>query len=94
MNTTIKNTAAYFTSENPVLKYGQLAFETDTNRFKLGDGLTAWNDLLYLSEHAVIDCGDANDSINPQLLVDEGSSGSTYNPVTEINQGASFLKMV
>lgn len=41
------DTAANWTSINPVLKLGEMGIETDTNMFKFGDGTTAWNDLAY-----------------------------------------------
>ena len=34
---------------NPVLAYGEPGFEKDTYRLKIGDGVTAWNDLGYLA---------------------------------------------
>lgn len=34
---------------NPVLAQGELGYEIDTNRVKIGDGLTAWNSLSYAS---------------------------------------------
>ena len=34
---------------NPVLAQGELGYEIDTNRVKIGDGLTAWNSLAYAS---------------------------------------------
>jgi hypothetical protein len=40
-------TAAEWTSRNPVLDAQEIAFETDTNRMKMGDGVTAWNALPY-----------------------------------------------
>lgn len=47
------NTAANFTSINPVLLLGQKGIETDdlltAPKFKIGDGVTAWNSLPYFS---------------------------------------------
>ena len=40
-------TAARWTSVNPILASGELGLETDTNKMKFGDGVTAWNSLLY-----------------------------------------------
>lgn len=37
-----RGTAAAWTSANPVLAAGELGFETDTGKFKIGDGATAW----------------------------------------------------
>jgi hypothetical protein len=42
-----QGTAAQWTSANPVLATGEPGFETDTNKFKLGDGTTAWASLAY-----------------------------------------------
>ena len=41
------DTAANWTSVNPVLAAGEMGVETDTNKFKFGDGTTAWNSLAY-----------------------------------------------
>lgn len=41
------DTAAKWKLINPVLKLGEMGIETDTNMFKFGDGVTAWNDLAY-----------------------------------------------
>jgi hypothetical protein len=40
-------TAAQWTSANPTLAVGELGVETDTNKFKVGTGSTAWNSLAY-----------------------------------------------
>ena len=34
---------------NPVLAYGEPGFEKDTYKLKIGNGVTAWNDLGYLA---------------------------------------------
>lgn len=47
------NTATNFTSTNPILLVGQLGIETDdlltAPKYKIGDGVTAWNTLPYNS---------------------------------------------
>jgi hypothetical protein len=48
-----RDTAANWTSANPVLAQGELGVETDTLKFKVGDGTTTWSSLNYL-----IDAGD------------------------------------
>jgi hypothetical protein len=40
-------TNAQWVSANTVLATGELGVETDTNRFKVGTGTTAWNNLSY-----------------------------------------------
>ena len=42
-----RDTAANWTSANPVLAQGELALETDTSKLKAGDGTTAWSSLAY-----------------------------------------------
>ncbi|MDD3039599.1 hypothetical protein [Bacteroides sp.] len=32
---------------NPVLDDGEMGYETDTKKLKIGDGTSAWNDLEY-----------------------------------------------
>jgi len=43
-----RDTASNWTSANPTLSSGEFGFESDTNRFKIGDGSTAWSSLGYL----------------------------------------------
>ena len=42
------DTAANWTTANPTLLSGELGFESDTGKMKLGNGSTAWNSLAYL----------------------------------------------
>jgi hypothetical protein len=42
-----RGTAAQWTASNPVLGAGEIGFETDTNKFKIGNGSTAWTSLSY-----------------------------------------------
>ncbi len=44
---TRNGTAAQWTSANPTLMVGEIGAETDTGRFKIGNGSTAWNSLTY-----------------------------------------------
>ena len=44
-----RDTAANWTSNNPTLAAGELAIETDTDFYKIGDGSTAWTSLAYSS---------------------------------------------
>lgn len=40
-----RGTAAQWTAANPILAAGEIGFETDTNQFKIGDGVNAWSAL-------------------------------------------------
>jgi energy-converting hydrogenase Eha subunit B len=44
-----RGTAAQWTSANPVLVAGEIGFETDTNKFKIGDDSTTWSNLPYFT---------------------------------------------
>jgi len=41
------DTAANWTADNPTLAIGEVGLETDTSKFKIGNGSTAWNSLAY-----------------------------------------------
>lgn len=42
-----RDTAVNWQNTNPILSQGELGLDITNNRFKLGDGATAWNDLDY-----------------------------------------------
>ncbi len=44
-----RGTAAAWTAANPTLAVGELVIETDTDKYKIGDGSTAWTSLGYSS---------------------------------------------
>ena len=66
-----RGTAAQWISTNsgngPVLNAGEIGFESDTNKFKIGDGVNHWVDLVYFTDsesalaqiNAVIDAAPA-----------------------------------
>lgn len=43
------DTSTNWTSVNPILALGEMGIETDTNKFKFGDGVTNWTALAYAS---------------------------------------------
>ena len=69
---TVTGTAASFTSNNPTLAAGQYGIESDTGYLKIGNGVTAWNNLIYVN----MPTGNVM-----SLEVDDGTG--TYNPVLE-----------
>ena len=44
-----RGTASEWTAANPTLAAGELVIETDTDKYKIGDGSTAWTSLGYSS---------------------------------------------
>lgn len=53
-----KGTAAQWTSANPTLLSGEIGFETDTGKVKIGDGSTAWTGLGYTVDPAAVHITD------------------------------------
>ena len=50
-----RGTSSQWDNANPTLAAGEIGIETDTNTFKFGDGVTAWNDLDYALSDTVDD---------------------------------------
>jgi hypothetical protein len=44
-----QDTAEEWKNVNPILEKGEWGYDTTNNKIKLGDGVTAWNDLAYFS---------------------------------------------
>jgi hypothetical protein len=42
-----RGTFPEWVTENPVLEQGEIGYETDTQRYKIGNGLDNWNNLRY-----------------------------------------------
>lgn len=45
-----RDTTANWAAENPVLLLGEFGYDTDVEKFKVGDGVTAWTVLDFLLE--------------------------------------------
>lgn len=55
-----RDLSSKWTEINPILMEGEVGFETDTKLRKIGDGITAWNNLDYLAaENIVQELGDS-----------------------------------
>jgi hypothetical protein len=79
-----RDTAANWTSTNPTLAAGEQGFETDTVKFKIGTGSTAWNSLLY-----------ATDALNAfKTTADINGSAAYYRPSTIGNTTTSTQTML
>ena len=44
-----RGTAVEWTAANPILAEGEMGLEKDTNKYKIGNGVTNWNGLEYSS---------------------------------------------
>lgn len=57
---------------NPILMEGEVGFEIDTKLRKIGDGVTAWNNLDYLAaENIVQELGDSENAVVSQKGISE-----------------------
>jgi len=62
------DTAANWTATNPVLLQGEIGVETDTRRYKIGDGTTAWSSLSYYIE-GVLARGQASKTTSGTIAI-------------------------
>ena len=50
-----RGTAAEWLAADPVLQAGEIGYETDTNQFKIGDGVNSWTVLNYFKDSQGLD---------------------------------------
>jgi len=78
-----RGTASQWVSSNsgngPILNAGEIGWESDTNKFKVGDGVSYWLDLDYFA--------DINSTVNPAFgssITFEGSTANDYETVLAV----------
>jgi hypothetical protein len=78
-----RGTAAQWISTNagagPVLNAGEIGWESDTNKFKIGDGVNNWSNLDYFA--------DINSTVNPAFgssITFEGATADSYETVLQV----------
>jgi len=78
-----RGTAAQWISTNsgngPILNAGEIGWESDTNKFKVGDGVSYWADLDYFA--------DINSTVNPAFgssITFEGATADSYETVLQV----------
>jgi len=78
-----RGTAAQWISTNggagPVLNAGEMGWESDTNKFKIGDGVNNWTSLDYFS--------DINSTVNPAFgtsITFEGATADSYETTLQV----------
>jgi hypothetical protein len=70
-----RGTAAEWASKNPLLLEDEPGFESNTGRYKFGDGLTLWNDLDYVAPESTVSGLDEHIvSPDPHPEYDDGTS--------------------
>jgi hypothetical protein len=68
-----RGTASQWTTANPILNAGEIGWESDTNKFKIGDGTNHWADVDYFI--------DSNSTANPSFgssITFEGATANNY----------------
>ena len=73
-----RGVAADWTSVNPILAAGEMGYESDTNKFKFGNGTGTWSTLSYGASDTPGVTEIAQDAINTALSVGTGLT-KTYN---------------
>lgn len=80
-----RDTAADWVTKNPILSAGELGYEMDTGKFKMGNGVSRWLTMTYyLPELAIIELIEAQagagsitahiNSPTPHPVYDDGPS--------------------
>jgi hypothetical protein len=74
-----RGTAAQWTSANPVLNAGEMGWESDTNKFKIGDGTNHWANIDYFA--------DINSTVNPAFgssITFEGATANDFETTLQV----------
>ncbi len=71
-----RGTAQQWTDANPVLAAGEIGFETDTNQFKIGDGVNLWSALSYFKN-----LEDLGGSLDDYILVTARAAANGVAPL-------------
>jgi len=73
-----RGTASQWSTTNPVLAAGEMGVETDTNKFKFGNGTATWSALSYANADTAGITEISQDAINAALSMGTGLT-KTYN---------------
>jgi hypothetical protein len=84
-----RGTAAQWTAANPVLAAGEIGFETDTNKFKMGNGSSAWSALQYFANAA-----ELSSAINNLIDAAPGTLDTLNELAAAMNDDPNFFGTV
>jgi hypothetical protein len=74
-----RGTASQWSTANPILNAGEMGWESDTNKFKIGDGTNHWADLDYFI--------DQSSTVNPSFgtsIIFEGATADSYETTLQV----------
>lgn len=69
------DTAANWTAENPVLLSKEIGFESDTGKYKIGDGQTTWDNLKAYGDNPNVFAGATSSAAGKTGLVPAPTAG-------------------
>lgn len=85
------NTSDQWTARNPTIAAGEIGYETDTGRFKVSDGVTAWNNLAYADDEIAASSAVASQYERVQLIEDQTRETNGNFSFTDIPAGWTDL---
>ena len=80
-----RDTSNNWSSNNPILSSGEIGYETDTRKIKVGNGSSAWNSLQYIASDAPAIGEIAMDAIYAALSMGSGLEKSYNDPADSIS---------
>ncbi len=89
-------TASGWSVSNPILLSGEPGVESDTGKFKIGDGVTAWNSLQYAgggstpAAHATTHEDGGTDELDITLLAGYPTPASPPEPILFLREDRTF----
>jgi hypothetical protein len=97
-----RGTAAQWTSANPILAAGEIGFETDSGKFKMGNGSSAWSALSYFADSSDFDTTAIESTIDSKvatavnnLVAGAPAALDTLNEIASaINNDGSFATTI
>lgn len=82
-----RDTSSNWIEKNPILNDGELGFETDTKKFKIGDGIKNWKTLEYVADNASY-LYDINSGTSFQIWI---GTQEEYNAITSKNPKIVYM---
>jgi hypothetical protein len=80
-----RGSASQWSTVNPTLSSGEVGYETDTNKFKIGNGSTAWSSLDYFGVEVDLS-GYLTASSASTTYLTQASASTTYAPIVPSTQ--------
>ena len=83
-----RDTSSNWTNTNPILSLGEVGFETDTGKFKIGNGSSLWSALDYFLDSSDLGSTYLTQSSASSAYLTQSSASSTY--LTQSSASANY----